>query len=196
MLRLNPPQQNAVQHGEGPLLVIAGPGSGKTRVITQRIVRLLQENPELDPQSILALTFTATAAAEMKRRVKEAMPQLESDPWISTFHAFCYFVLKKSAFDRRLLDKVDVWIFLRRRMALLGLNYYQKLAEPGAFLHDLNEFFSRCQDELIEPGDFEAYVERVKERFEARQAAAVPSGASAGSVATLPPDEEDLELER
>ncbi len=196
MLRLNPPQQDAVQHGEGALLVIAGPGSGKTRVITQRIVRLLQENPDLDPQSILALTFTEKAAAEMKRRVREALPELESEPRISTFHAFCYSVLKNRDFDRRLLDRVDVWIFLRRRMAQLRLDHYQKLAEPGAFLHDLNEFFSRCQDDLIEPVDFAAYVGKLQQRFEARRTAAVSSGSSTGSVATLPPDEEGLALER
>ncbi|MGO8785951.1 MAG: ATP-dependent helicase [Terriglobia bacterium] len=189
--KLNPEQLKAVEHGEGPLLIIAGPGSGKTRVITQRIVHLLTgaasaseelpllpgfpgpahrrreelSAPGIQPENILALTFTEKAAREMQRRVREALPEIETLPHISTFHAFCYEVLRKRHFERTLLDKVDVWIFLRQRMESLGLQFYQKLAEPGAFLHSLNDFFSRCQDELIEPGDFERYVEAMEREF-------------------------------
>ena len=165
MVELNPEQRQAVEHGEGPLLIIAGPGSGKTRVITERIVHLLQAVPRLPPENILAVTFTDKAAAEMKRRVREALPEAETAPHISTFHAFCYEVLRKRHFERMLLDEVDVWIFLRRRMDELGLDIYQKLAEPGAFLHELNDFFSRCQDELIEPEDFEQYAQRAEREF-------------------------------
>ncbi|HEX5482983.1 MAG TPA: ATP-dependent helicase, partial [Terriglobia bacterium] len=174
MLDLNAEQKKAAGHGEGPLLVVAGPGTGKTRVITQRIVHLLQEGASsgdeapLRPENILALTFTEKAAEEMKRRVAAALPDLETPPFISTFHAFCLHILRKRHVDRLLLDKVDVWIFLRRRMAELGLEFYQKLAEPGAFLHDLNDFFSRCQDELIEPEDFEVYVRDCARRFSER----------------------------
>ena len=155
-LKLNPEQLKAVEHGEGPLLIIAGPGSGKTRVITQRIVHLLagsggggEDAPALidfvgmelrsgefsgeriRSDTILALTFTDKAAAEMQRRVRESLPELDSPPHISTFHAFCYEALRKRHFERTLLDKVDVWIFLRRRMEKLELDFYQKLAEPG-----------------------------------------------------------------
>ncbi len=190
--KLNPEQLQAVEHGEGPLLIIAGPGSGKTRVITQRIVHLLTDaggavkepallpdftvparrsegNPGtgVQPENILALTFTEKAAREMQRRVREALPEIETLPHISTFHAFCYEVLRKRHFERTLLDKVDVWIFLRQRMESLELQFYQKLAEPGAFLHSLNDFFSRCQDELIEPADFERYAEAMERDFQA-----------------------------
>ncbi|HEV2491921.1 MAG TPA: ATP-dependent DNA helicase [Terriglobia bacterium] len=170
MIKLNPEQLQAVEHGAGPQLVIAGPGSGKTRVITQRVVHLLEHVPRLQPQNILALTFTDKAAAEMQHRVRQALPGLENSAQISTFHAFCYFLLRQVHFERPLLDEIDVWIFLRRRMAALELDYYQKLAEPGAFLHDLNNFFSRCQDELIEPADFAAYVRQVDEEFLTRAA--------------------------
>lgn len=168
MIQLNPQQRKAVEHGEGPLLVIAGPGSGKTRVITERIVHLLARGDGVGPENILALTFTDKAASEMKRRVSEALPGLTISPHISTFHSFCYHLLRERHFERVLLDKVDVWIFLRRRMMELSLEFYQKLAEPGAFLHALNDFFSRCQDELIEPDDFEAFVERGASDFAAQ----------------------------
>jgi DNA helicase-2/ATP-dependent DNA helicase PcrA len=167
MIDLNLQQRQAVEHGTGPLLVIAGPGSGKTRVITERIVHLLARGDGVAAENILALTFTEKAAGEMKRRVGAALPGLPSSPHISTFHSFCYQLLRERHFERILLDKVDVWIFLRRRMLELGLEFYQKLAEPGAFLHALNEFFSRCQDELIEPDDFEAFVKRGASDFAA-----------------------------
>jgi DNA helicase-2/ATP-dependent DNA helicase PcrA len=190
--KLNPEQLKAVEHGEGPLLIIAGPGSGKTRVITQRIIHLLKGSRDatgeprslphfktpawrseeysvagIQPENILALTFTEKAAREMQRRVREGLPEIETPPHISTFHAFCYEVLRKRHFERTLLDKVDVWIFFRRRMESLGLQFYQKLPEPGAFLHSLNDFFSRCQDELIEPADFERYVKAIEKDFQA-----------------------------
>jgi ATP-dependent DNA helicase UvrD/PcrA len=169
VLELNPEQREAVEHGEGPLLIIAGPGSGKTRVITERIVRLLS-NHEMSggagPENILALTFTHKAAREMEWRVRDSLPELETYPAISTFHAFCNRILEEQSFDQQLLDTVDLWIFLRRRMRRLALEHYSKLAEPGAFLHDLNEFFSRCQDELVEPDDFEAYVARLRAEVE------------------------------
>jgi DNA helicase-2/ATP-dependent DNA helicase PcrA len=164
---LNPAQRAAVDHPEGPLLVIAGPGSGKTRVVTERIVYLLERVPELRPENLLALTFTDKAAEEMKERVRSALPALETSPHISTFHSFCYEVLRARHFERLLLDKVDVWIFLRRRMEKLKLEFYQKLAEPGAFLHALNDFFSRCQDELIEPDDFEEYCRDLEKQLQA-----------------------------
>jgi DNA helicase-2/ATP-dependent DNA helicase PcrA len=171
MLKLNPEQLQAVEHGDGPLLVIAGPGSGKTRVITQRIVHLLEHVPGLEPQNILALTFTEKAAGEMKYRVGQALPNLTTFPHVCTFHAFAYEVVCKQkggqeqADERMLLDKEDVWVFLRQRMEQLQLEFYQKLAEPGAFLHALSEFFSRCQDELIEPEDFEKYAHEAEITF-------------------------------
>ena len=175
MYNLNPEQRNAVEHGEGPLLVIAGPGSGKTRVITQRIIYLLENVGGLQPENILALTFTDKAAGEMKSRVGHDLPGLETGPHISTFHSFCYGVLLKRHFERKLLDKIDIWIFLRRRMQQLGLVHYQKLAEPGAFLHDLNNFFSQCQDELVGPDEFDAYVRRREKEFQARGALLDPA---------------------
>lgn len=175
MDKLNPEQRQAVEHGDGPLLVIAGPGSGKTRVITERIVHLLESDPRLQPENILALTFTEKATEEMKRRVSRSVTGRDTAPFVATFHAFCYHVLRERHFDRQLLDQVDVWIFLRRRMEQLGLEFYQKLAEPGAFLHDLNDFFSRCQDELIEPEEFDTYVRSIATELNRQARVAEPA---------------------
>ena len=170
-MKLNPEQLRAVEHGDGPLLIIAGPGSGKTRVITQRIVYLYEHAPGIEPQNILALTFTEKAAGQMKSRVRQALPGLPTSPRISTFHAFARELVcnpkvgGEPSGERMLLDKEDVWVFLRQRMDALQLEFYQKLAEPGAFLHALNEFFSRCQDDLIEPDDFEKYVQEAERGF-------------------------------
>src|SRR5256712_7953588 len=87
-LKLNDAQQRAIAHGEGPLLVIAGAGTGKTRVITERIRHLLHSNPNLSGENILALTFTKKAAGEMKARVVKATAERGKAVTLDTFHAF------------------------------------------------------------------------------------------------------------
>ena len=109
MLELNAEQREAIEHGDGPLLVIAGPGSGKTRVITERIVHLLNHVPGLKPEQILAVTYTDKAAGQMKHRVALALPGLESSPHISTFHAFCYEILRERHFERLEIRGVVVY---------------------------------------------------------------------------------------
>src|ERR1700677_769417 len=88
-LGLNPQQRRAVEHGDGPLLVVAGAGTGKTRVITERIRHLLESNPELAGENILGLTFTDKAAGQMKSRVVKAVGERAEGIWLSTFHSFC-----------------------------------------------------------------------------------------------------------
>jgi hypothetical protein len=86
---LNAEQRAAVEHGDGPLLVVAGAGTGKTRVITERIRTLLEANPDLAGENILGLTFTNKAAGEMKSRVVKAAGSRAEGVWLSTFHKFC-----------------------------------------------------------------------------------------------------------
>src|ERR1700722_4606506 len=87
---LNAEQRRAVEHGEGPLLVVAGAGTGKTRVITERIRRLLDSDPTRGGENILGLTFTDKAAGEMKSRVvKAAGKERAQGVWLGTFPSFC-----------------------------------------------------------------------------------------------------------
>jgi ATP-dependent DNA helicase UvrD/PcrA len=165
--KLNPQQRAAVRHGEGPLLVVAGAGTGKTRVITERIRALLESDPALEGESILGLTFTDKAAGEMKHRVVRAVGERGKGVWLSTFHKFCLdVILLPHRPELRSLDNEDHWILLRRNMALLNLDRYRRLAEPGQFLGDFVHFFSRCQDELVTPDDYERYVEGLAANYE------------------------------
>ena len=92
---LNPSQKDAVTHTGGPLLVVAGAGSGKTRVLTRRIAWLIDEGHS--PFEIIAITFTNKAAAEMKHRVQELIGPVAQKMWVSTFHSACVRILRRDA---------------------------------------------------------------------------------------------------
>jgi DNA helicase II / ATP-dependent DNA helicase PcrA len=168
-LQLNDAQRRAITHGEGPLLVIAGAGTGKTRVITERIRHLLQSDPNLSGENILGLTFTDKAAGEMKARVVKSVGERAKDVTLKTFHAFCESILKDTDPQSRMLDKVDHWILLRRNLSRLQLDRYRRLAEPGQFLNDFVEFFSRCQDELVSCDDYQRYADSLAAELEAER---------------------------
>ncbi|HUJ32748.1 MAG TPA: UvrD-helicase domain-containing protein, partial [Candidatus Acidoferrum sp.] len=167
---LNAEQRAAVEHGEGPLLVVAGAGTGKTRVITERIRTLLEANPDLAGENILALTFTNKAAGEMKHRVVKAVGERAQGVWLSTFHSFCLEkILRETHAEIQPLEDIDHQILLRRNIAELGLVVFRRLAEPAEFLKDFQRFFSRCQDELITPEDYQRYVDRLRSAYESRK---------------------------
>jgi DNA helicase-2/ATP-dependent DNA helicase PcrA len=168
---LNDAQRRAITHGEGPLLVIAGAGTGKTRVITERIRHLLQSDESLSGENILGLTFTNKAAGEMKARVVRATGERGKNVTLATFHAFCESLLKEAAPERLMIDKVDHWILLRRNLERLKLDKYRRLADPGQFLNDFVEFFSRCQDELVSSEDYQRYADGLAEQLETDRAA-------------------------
>jgi len=170
-LKLNDAQRRAITHGEGPLLVIAGAGTGKTRVITERIRHLLQSDESLSGENILALTFTKKAAGEMKSRVFQASGERGNGVILATFHSFCETLLKEVAPDRVALEQVDHWILLRRNLRQLRLEKFRRLAEPGQFLSDFIAFFSRCQDELVSSEDYQRYADGLARQLEAERAA-------------------------
>jgi len=167
---LNAQQRRAVEHGGGPLLVVAGAGTGKTRVITERIRYLLESDAQLAGENILGLTFTDKAAGQMTHRVMKAMGQRAEGIWLSTFHRFCVEkILQVDNPDLKVLEDVDHWILLRQHMGELGLKHFRRLAEPGEFLNAFIGFFSRCQDELVTPADYEAYAGKLRREYEARK---------------------------
>src|SRR5262249_49499278 len=105
-LKVNDAQRRAITHGEGPLLVIAGAGPGKPRVIIERIRHLLQSDPTLSGENILGLTYTKKAAGEMKSRVVKAAGERGKDVTMVTFHAFCETLLKEVDPQFMVLDEV------------------------------------------------------------------------------------------
>ncbi len=168
-LTVNEAQRRAITHGDGPLLVIAGAGTGKTRVITERIRHLLQSDSALSGENILGLTFTDKAAGEMKARVVRTVGERARDVTLKTFHAFCESLLKDTDPQSRMLDKVDHWILLRRNLSRLQLDRYRRLAEPGQFLNDFVEFFSRCQDELVSCEAYQRYADGLAAQLQAER---------------------------
>ena len=178
---LNPEQRAAVEHGEGPLLVMAGAGTGKTRVITERIATLLASNPDLAGENILGLTFTDKAAAEMKHRVLKAAGKRAEGVWLSTFHSFCLEkILRETNPEIQPLDDIDHRILLRRNIAELDLKIFRRLAEPAEFLRDFQTFFSRCQDELVTPDDYQRYVEKLRHDYDAKKSSLEPDARAIG----------------
>jgi DNA helicase II / ATP-dependent DNA helicase PcrA len=172
---LNAEQRAAVEHGEGPLLVVAGAGTGKTRVITERIRRLLDAHPELSGENILGLTFTDKAAGEMKHRVLKAARERAEGLWLSTFHSFCVEKILSAANPNiQPIEDIDHQILLRRNIAELDLVHFKRLAEPAKFLRDFQAFFSRCQDELVTPDDYRRYVDSLRRKLEREKAAFEP----------------------
>jgi DNA helicase-2/ATP-dependent DNA helicase PcrA len=161
-LKMNDAQRRAITHGDGPLLVIAGAGTGKTRVITERIRHLLESDASLRGENILGLTYTKKAAGEMKSRVVKTCGERGRNVAMATFHAFCETLLKEIDPKFTVLEDVDHWILLRRNMARLKLDKYRRLAEPGQFLSDFLQFFSRCQDELVSSEDYQRYADELE----------------------------------
>jgi DNA helicase-2/ATP-dependent DNA helicase PcrA len=172
---LNPEQKEAVKHTEGPLLLMAGAGSGKTRVLTHRIAYLLLEKG-IAPWSILAITFTNKAAREMKTRVANITGPAAEDIWISTFHSMCVRILRRDI-DRiginsnfTILDSADQLSVIKQ--ILKDLNFDPKKFEPRSILGTIssakNELKTALQFEKIAAGPYEEIVRDVYFEYEKR----------------------------
>jgi DNA helicase-2/ATP-dependent DNA helicase PcrA len=151
-------QREAIGHVHGPMLVVAGAGTGKTSVLTHRIERLVGEG-HAQPHEILALTYTVNAAKEMRERVRGLLGG--KDVQATTFHDYCLDLLRRVHRDFGVLDEKDLWIYLRRRIRELHLEHYIRAANVAQFLNDLLEFVSRCHDELVTPEHYAHYVARL-----------------------------------
>jgi DNA helicase-2/ATP-dependent DNA helicase PcrA len=156
----NPKQKQAIEHALGPMLVLAGAGTGKTTVLVERIAWLIEQG-HAKPEEILAITFTDNAADELKARVEKRLRR-KTAIFAGTFHAYCLGVLKRAGQDFNLLLPEDVYVFLRQRIDQLGLKKFIKPADLGQFLEDLKNFFDRCHEELVGPEEFQQYVEGLR----------------------------------
>ena len=155
-------QRLAIEHVHGPMLVVAGAGTGKTTVLTRRVANLVHQG-HARPEEILALTYTENAAREMAERVSEELGEAESRGLrCKTFHAYCNELLIENGRKFGVLDDKDLWIFLRRRIRELNLDYFVRAADVGKFLEDLLDFIRRCHDELAGPERYEDYVRRLQ----------------------------------
>ncbi len=164
---LNIEQQKAVTKKDGPLLIIAGAGTGKTTVITRRIAHLIEQE-HASSDEILALTFTDKAAGEMEERVQSLLPMGFFDLWISTFHAFGDRVLRDHALhiglsnDFKLLSDTEQWLLLREHIDEFDLDYYRPKGNPTKFVQALVSHFSRLKDEDITPEEYLEYAEKLQ----------------------------------
>ncbi|MGH2343844.1 MAG: ATP-dependent helicase, partial [Chloroflexota bacterium] len=169
-LHLNPAQQAAVEHMDGPLLILAGAGSGKTRVLTQRIAHILEEG-RARPWEVLAVTFTNKAAGELRERLGHAVGSPGRDVVVGTFHSLCVRLLRREWRELgrdnfTIYDDDDQGTVIKQVMASLGIS--DKQASVGA----LRGAISRAKNELITPDRyepttyFEEFARRVYEAYQ------------------------------
>jgi len=159
---LNDEQYVAVTYGEGPLLVVAGAGTGKTQVITRRVAWLIAEGHAL-PEEILALTFTDRAAEEMQGRVDRLVPYGYATTPIKTFHAWGDELLRENAHrlgisgELRILGRAEVVLLLREHLFELGLARFAPLGDPTRFLGDIAAYISRAKEEAVGPDQIDDF---------------------------------------
>ncbi|MBI3333262.1 MAG: ATP-dependent helicase [Candidatus Omnitrophica bacterium] len=159
---LNPEQEEAVAAADGPVLIIAGAGTGKTRVIAHRIALLLEKRPDLSPSQVLALTFSRKAAREMLERIEGLLGTPADEPAVFTFHSFCHRFLKDHALECglpprfQLLERAESWIFFRRLLSRMRLASTWSLSDPTDCIDGYLRFIGRAKDELVSPEEFAA----------------------------------------
>lgn len=164
---LNKEQLKAVEHGGGPLLIVAGAGTGKTMVLIERVVWLIAQK-NVPASNILAVTFTDKAAGELVERLDKRLPMGMTEVWAMTFHGLCQKILQDHALtiglpnQFKLLDTTAAWLLVRENLHKFPLKYYQPLGNPTRFIHALLKHFSRCKDESITPADYLNYVQELE----------------------------------
>ncbi|MFA6994875.1 MAG: UvrD-helicase domain-containing protein [Patescibacteria group bacterium] len=184
--QLNKAQSEAVTHNQGPLLIVAGAGTGKTTVLINRLAYLITEK-NIKTDEILLLTFTEKAAEEMTERADKILPYGYVDLWINTFHSFGERILREFGLDIglsssfKLLTQTDQWVLIKKNLERFDLTYYRPLGNPTKFISELIRHFSRLKDENISAEEYLKYAEELESNQDNRL------GAN---------DEESLEVER
>ena len=167
-VQLNNEQKRVVEHDGGPLLVVAGAGTGKTHVIVEHINKLLKEG--ISPKQILAVTFTEKAAAEMMDRVLTRHGSYELELSIMTFNAFGESLLREFSADIGLsrnfilLGENAQLVFLRERIDQLGLDYFAPIANPDGLLDDIATYFSKLKQHAVTPETYTKFVSTMPSR--------------------------------
>lgn len=181
MSKLNQSQLEAVNFEFGSLLVVAGAGTGKTSLVTERIIHLINEK-NVKPNEILAVTFTEKAAREMVERLDEKMPLGYFEPKICTYHSFCLDVLKEDGQEMglntnfKLITDAEQWMILRKEIYKLNLKELRPKNNPGKYISDLLKLFSKCTDENVTSQDLLKYslsLEDEKEKKKWEEAALI-----------------------
>ncbi len=166
--RLNSDQREAAEHGQGPLLVLAGAGTGKTAVLAARYQVLIQMR-DVAPEAIVVLTFTDKAAGEMLDRIEQDAPILAGERWLSTYHAFAQRLLREEGWQSlvgsafRIVTPVEEWELMRAVLFELKPPLLFAAQRPHEMIRPLLKLIERAKQELVTPEDF------------ARAAAALPS---------------------
>jgi len=161
---LNNQQEQAITFTGGPLLIIAGAGTGKTTVLTRRIVWLLEQGLAKS-EEILALTFTEKAATEMAERVDLLMPLGYADIQISTFHSFAQKILTQHALDIglpgdfKVITDIQAWMLVKKHLYDFDLDYYKPIGNPNRFIYSLLKHFHKAKGEEITPEEYLKYAE-------------------------------------
>lgn len=171
-VNLNEKQKQAVEFNKGDLLIIAGAGTGKTSVITERIIHIINSG-WAKPSEILALTFTEKAAQEMQTRIDERMEYGYDEPYISTFHSFCDHILRNEGYNigldgsYSLLSTAQAYIFLRKHLYDMPFKTLLPKGNPTKFLNDFLKHVSRLQDEDVSPEEYEKYAKSLPKSTDA-----------------------------
>ena len=188
---LTPDQRRIVEWGEGPVVVIAGAGTGKTRVIVERVACLLEQDSALLPENILVLTYNVKAARELQERLAKTVGAANSARIaVSNFHSFCHRILTENAADAGLpprpdvLDGVGQVLLLKDIVGDLPLVYhYRSSWALGGFV----QFINRAKDELVTPDDFDTFVAEERRVFEQRYGSFEAANARLAAQGNLKP---------
>src|SRR5918996_1335066 len=162
---LNANQRAVVTHPGGPLLVVAGAGTGKTRVLTRRFAWLVEQGSA--PEEVLALTFSAPAAGEMRERLEALVEAPWEELHVATFHSFCSRLLSDEALEAGVdaffspVTPADRLALMLERLDELSIRHHEIRGNPAPLLASFVSRIDRLKDEMVRPADYRSYAERL-----------------------------------